>query len=100
MINRCVPGGVGAMRLGGDAMTDGAIRKLHKKGWSGKDLTKEAITVRFGAPQLDAIDTLMDGIRARGLTFSQITKADFSHPDLDGFLADVLRRLKDGPGAR
>jgi len=79
-------------------MDDLAMRKLHKRGWSGRDLTKEKITTRFGAAQLDAIDALMDGIRARGLKFSDITRADFSHPALDGFLAGVLHALKTGPG--
>ncbi|MEX2616392.1 MAG: TauD/TfdA family dioxygenase [Alphaproteobacteria bacterium] len=71
---------------------------LHRSGWSGRDLTKAGITMRFGAPQLDAIAEVMAGIRARGLAFSQVTKADFSHPALDGFLADALHELKTGPG--
>ncbi len=77
---------------------DTALRTLHRLGWSGRDLTKPGITMRFDAAQLDAIAELMAGIRARGRAFTDITKADFSHPALDGFLAAALRELKTGPG--
>lgn len=69
-----------------------------RSGWSGAELTKAGVSLEFDAAQLAALDELMAAVSARGLAMEQITLADFSHPALDGLLAEVLRRIKRGPG--
>lgn len=68
-----------------------------RRGW-GSELSKEQITREFSAEQLAAIDELMDRIRARGLAFQDIGQSDFSHPALDGLLAEVRREVEQGSG--
>lgn len=75
-----------------------ATRTPHKPGWSGPELSKAGISLAFDDAQRAAIAELMRDIRARGLSFFEVTRRDFSHPALDGFLAGVLERLKSGPG--
>jgi hypothetical protein len=67
-------------------------------GWLGKTLDRGSLYWDFGPPQLRAIDELMRPILGRDRPPHLITKAEFSHPDLDGALAEVLRRIKTGPG--
>ena len=66
--------------------------------WLGKTLDRESLYWDFGPAQLRAIDALMRPILGSDRPPHLITKAEFSHPDLDGALADVLRRIKAGPG--
>lgn len=68
------------------------------KAWLGAELTKKQVTVELDAKQLAAIDELMASIKARGLAYRDITAADFKHPQLDAFLADVLNEIKNGRG--
>lgn len=79
-------------------MNDAAPRIQRKPGWSGHDLSKDAVTVRLNEAHRRAIAELMQGIRTRGLRFAEVTRHDFSHPALDGFLADFIGRLRDGTG--
>src|SRR5262249_23023052 len=68
----------------------------HRDGWLGAELDRAALYWGFSAKNLAAIDVLMTGL---GETpFHRITRADFSHPDLDGDLAAVLATIKNGPG--
>lgn len=73
-------------------------RILHKPGWSGRDLTKAALCLDLTDRHRAAIADLMAAIRAKGLDFGEVRRADFTHPALDGFLAGMLRQLRDGPG--
>lgn len=67
-------------------------------GWWGAELSKPELCMDLSAEHLAAIDELMAGIRAAGLRFHEIEPHHFRHPALDGFLADVLRRMKSHPG--
>jgi len=78
--------------------TTQAATQAARTGWLGRDLTKDRIAADLGPAQLAAIDELMDGIRARGLGYRGIERRDFSHPALDGFLAEILARIKTGDG--
>ena len=66
--------------------------------WLGKRLDREALYWDFGPAQLRAIDELMAPILARGRPYDRVARHEFSHPALDGALAEVLHRIKTGPG--
>ena len=70
----------------------------HREGWLGKRLDREALYWDFGPAQLRAIDALMAPLLGSTRPPHLIAKAQFSHPDLDGALAEVLHRIKTGPG--
>ncbi|HEX3885723.1 MAG TPA: TauD/TfdA family dioxygenase [Stellaceae bacterium] len=66
--------------------------------WLGKRLDREALYWDFSRAQLRAIDELMGPILGSDRPPHLIAKRDFSHPDLDGALTEVLHRIKTGPG--
>jgi len=70
-----------------------------RKSWLGKDLTKEQLCMDFTPAHLSAIAELMRAIKRSGMKFQQLERQHFSHPDLDGFFAEVLREIKAGSGA-
>lgn len=69
-----------------------------KRGWNAREVRKDRVSYDLGPPQLAAIDALMARIRAGGTALGNITKADFSHPDLDPLLAAMFRDLRTGLG--
>src|SRR5215471_14302481 len=75
-----------------------ATTTRHHPGWLGAELDREAIYWEFSPANLRAIDELMDRLHGSDIPFNKITKQHFSHPDLDADLADVLARIKHGPG--
>jgi len=72
--------------------------RAHHPGWLGGELDREAICWDFTAAQLRAIDEVIDRLIGSGRKFHEIRARDFSHPALDHALADVLARIKNGPG--
>ena len=58
---------------------------------------KEGLVRTLDAAQLRAVNDLL--ARNRSKKMEAITRADFSHPDLDPFLADVGREIMQGAGA-
>jgi hypothetical protein len=79
-----------------DGMT--TIRSRHRQGWLGQELDRDALYWDFSPAHLAAIDALMARIERRGLKFHEIRREHFSHPALDGDLAAVLQRIRNGPG--
>jgi hypothetical protein len=73
-------------------------RNDRKKGWLGRDHTKEDFCLDLGKSQLDAIRRLVADIRTRTLQIEDVALEDFSAPELDPFLADMVRELKSGKG--
>jgi len=67
-------------------------------GWLGRNFDRGSLYWDFGPAQLRAIDELMRPILGSDRPPHLITKAEFSHPDLDGALSEVLHRIKTGPG--
>ena len=66
--------------------------------WTSRSLgDRTSLELRLGDAQLDAVDGLL--AKTRHLNPQEVKRADFSHPALDPFLADVLRELQHGRGA-
>jgi hypothetical protein len=79
-------------------MTQAQAVPRHRDGWLSAELDRGALYWDFAPAQLRAIDDLMGPILGSGRPLQEISRRDFSHPALDGALADVLRRIKTGPG--
>ena len=79
-------------------MTAVLEKTRHKQGWLGAGLDRDSLYWSFTPAHLDAIDELMARLKGSGLEFHQIEKRHFSHPALDADLAQVLHRIKTGPG--
>ncbi|HEX3537492.1 MAG TPA: TauD/TfdA family dioxygenase [Stellaceae bacterium] len=79
-----------------EVMTSAAAR--HRDGWLGAELDRDALYWELTPGNLRAIDELIDRLAGSGLDFPQVERRHFSHPDLDRDLADVLARIKNGPG--
>ena len=58
---------------------------------------KAGFTHRLSAQHLSAIDTLLG--RTKHRHFQDITRADFDHPLLNDFIAELRRQLMEGHGA-
>ncbi|HEY1796358.1 MAG TPA: TauD/TfdA family dioxygenase [Stellaceae bacterium] len=67
-------------------------------GWLGRNFDRGSLYWDFRPVQLRAIDELMRPILGSDRPPHLIARAEFSHPDLDGALAEVLHRIKTGPG--
>ena len=80
------------------ALTAATSARRHRDGWLGARLDRAAIYWDFTAAQLRAIDELMDPILGQDRPPHRITRREFSHPALDGALAELLARIKAGPG--
>ena len=67
--------------------------------WRVEDLADpESLFVDLGRKQLAAIDQLMSDLPAKDIPFRDIGQGQFSHPDLDPTMAEVLDRVAAGPG--
>src|SRR5437868_11744495 len=69
-----------------------------QSGWTGKDLEKASLVMDLSAEHHAAIRQLMIRIRSEGLRFWEIDRSHFQHPALNGFLGEVLGRMKAEPG--
>jgi hypothetical protein len=70
----------------------------HRRGWRGAEIDRHALYWDFAPAHLAAIDELMERAELASLPFHEIRRHHFSHPALDGDLAAVLARIKNGPG--
>lgn len=57
---------------------------------------KEGLAIAFGARQLAAFDGLLASLG--DIEPERIARAQFSHPDIDGFLSGVSREIRSGKG--
>ena len=57
---------------------------------------KAGLTLHLTGAHLDALDQIL--ARTRDRKIEEITRAEFSHPALDPFLADVAREIQTGKG--
>ena len=79
------------------AVMEQAARR-HREGWFGAEFDRSTLYWDFSPAHLSAIDELMTKLAGDTRPFHQVTKRDFSHPALDGDLADLLAYIKTGPG--
>jgi hypothetical protein len=70
----------------------------HREGWLGAEFDRGALYWDFTPAHLAAIDELMAKLSGDPRPFHELRKSDFSHPVLDGDLADLLAYIKTGPG--
>jgi hypothetical protein len=71
---------------------------VHPGAWTRASLGgKQRLVMPLGRQELDAIDALLAGTRS--LPAQSVSRADFDHPGLNGFLAAVLAELQRGRGA-
>ena len=77
----------------------------HPGAWTSRDLVdnsvdncrgKDALTLRLTGRQLDAIDALLE--RTRHLQPQQVTREDFTHPDIDALMLQVRDVIMNGRG--
>jgi alpha-ketoglutarate-dependent taurine dioxygenase len=73
--------------------------KLQRPTQWGADLKKNAITHDLSSAQWRVIDDLLCSLKDKGTKLEDISKAQFSHPAIDGALADMLREMRTGRGA-
>jgi hypothetical protein len=67
--------------------------------WTGPDLERDQSWIwHLEAPDIAALDAALEHVSERGLTWSQITRADFPLGNFAARLADVARELEDGRG--
>jgi hypothetical protein len=70
----------------------------HPGAWTKGSLGgKGGLVIQLGAQDLDAIDALL--ARTRHLAPQSVSRRDFDHPALNGFLTGVFAELKQGRGA-
>jgi alpha-ketoglutarate-dependent taurine dioxygenase len=72
--------------------------KPHRRGWLGSELSREKLTFQLTPQHLSAVKDLLGRIKATGLAFHEIRRRDFDHPALNGFLAGILREIREGNG--
>src|SRR5882724_5186247 len=81
------------------AVTQTVARKnFHRPAWSGSDITKAGVSRELTAAQWHAADELLRSAKARGLKLTDIKRADFDHPALNGALAGILHEIRTGRG--
>jgi hypothetical protein len=73
-------------------------QNITKKGWLGKDHEKEDFCRDLSPAHVATILRLVSRIAAKSVDVEDVTLADFSEPDLDAFLYDLVRELMDGEG--
>ena len=67
--------------------------------WTGADLEQDQSWIRhLEAPDIAALDAALDQVRARGLTWLQITRADFPLGDFGAHVAAMADELETGRG--
>src|SRR4051812_40559290 len=69
-----------------------------KPGWLPEEITPAALRHHVTDEEREAMLGLADAWRATGRPITEMTRADFSHPAIDGMLARQLQLLKEGPG--
>lgn len=66
--------------------------------WTAESLGgRDGITYTLTAAQIAAVDELL--VKTRHMGPQEPTREDFSHPDLDGWLAEVFETIQHGRGA-
>ena len=67
--------------------------------WTGPDLERDRSWIwHLEEPDIAALDAALEHVSERGLTWPQVTRADFPLGDFAGRLADVARELEHGRG--
>ena len=67
--------------------------------WQGKDIKNSKRWIRdLPKSAADELDKALKAVKAKGLTWSQITREDFPLSGLDGLLADIADELENGCG--
>jgi hypothetical protein len=67
--------------------------------WQGKDIKNSKRWIRdLPKSAVAELDTALKAVKANGLAWSQITRADFPLSGLDGLLADIADELENGCG--
>ena len=67
--------------------------------WTGPDLERDRSWIwHLEAPDIAALDAALEHVSERGLTWPQVTRADFPLGDFAVRLADVARELEHGRG--
>lgn len=70
----------------------------HPSAWTAASVGgREGLTYRLTGAQLAAIDELLAA--TAGLAPQAVTRAEFTHPALDAWLAEVFERIQNGLGA-
>lgn len=70
----------------------------NREGWLGTDVSKAELCFDLRAPQVAALRRLAQANLAAGRSFADVTRAQFSDPDVDDFLARAVAELKQGKG--
>src|ERR1700744_4631369 len=71
----------------------------HKSAWKATDFaSKDDIAVEMTPRHLAAFDELMRKARDSGRDLYDLKRADFDHPDINGFLAKVMDEVMLGRG--
>jgi len=67
--------------------------------WLGRDIKDSKRWIRdLPASAHQELDAALQAVKAKGLDWSEITRADFPLPTLDAVMADVAEELEDGCG--
>jgi hypothetical protein len=67
--------------------------------WLGKDMVHSPQWIRqFSAQSLTEIDAGLNAVKARGATWSEVTREDFARPALRAQMAEVAAELEEGSG--
>jgi len=67
--------------------------------WTGAELEQDRSWIRhLEAPDIAALDAALDHVRERGLTWPQITRADFPLGDFGAHLVEMAEELETGRG--
>src|SRR5882757_2765877 len=67
--------------------------------WLGRDIKNSRRWIRdLPAVAHQELDAALHAVKAKGLDWPQITRADFPLPTLDAVMADVAEELEDGSG--
>jgi Taurine catabolism dioxygenase TauD, TfdA family len=84
------------------SQTGGAPKRLPIGGpaaWTGAEMARSDVWQRtLSTTAIAEIEAALAGVKARGLAWHEITKADFPLPTFAEELAEVGRLLEDGPG--
>jgi hypothetical protein len=67
--------------------------------WNGKDLQSSTRWIRDLTPAMVAeLDTALQGVKAKGLDWAQVTRENFPLPGLQDLIEDIRGELEDGSG--
>ncbi|MHA1527738.1 MAG: TauD/TfdA family dioxygenase [Alphaproteobacteria bacterium] len=82
-------------------MTDSVSRKPlgGSAAWTGDELARDRSWIRhLETPDIAALDAALEHVRARGLDWPQVTRADFPLGGFGAQLADIAEELEHGRG--